>query len=136
KDPNADVRRAAAEKILEQRERRAVPELVARVADAAWSPDSDGQDKRKALRALEDLSPESVRRAMQLAVLAKSVQVRVWACREIAQLGDRNLVSALVTALQDEHPHVRIVAAEALRDLRWADDDAIQELATQVSRES
>ncbi len=134
KDPSAAVRRAAAEKIKDQKELEAVEDLISLVADDDWPPDGDGQDKTKALAALKELSRENVPRALQNAASAKNMRVQIWACREIAQFGDRKMVSALVRALQDDNPRVQKAAAEILRELRWSSEEAINELSALVSR--
>ncbi|MFL5339781.1 MAG: HEAT repeat domain-containing protein, partial [Gemmataceae bacterium] len=135
-DPNAEVRKVAAEKILEQREVGLVDDLVNRLGDPNWSADSAGADKRKMLRALEDLAPDRVPMALQRAAATDNVHVRIWAVRTIAQTGDRRLVSALASRVTDDpHPRVRIVAAEALRDLHWNDEEAINALVKSVSAE-
>ena len=136
KNASADVRQASLSTIKEQKETGAVPDLIALVADDNWPTAGDGQDKIKALRVLEELSPESVERALKGAVGAKNTRVQIWACREIAQLGDRKMVSALVMALQSESGHVRKVAAETLRELRWSDEAAVKALVALVSRET
>ena len=98
----------------------AVPALIRRVSDDLWDRHDDydslaESSKLMALEALRTMDREKVSPALVAALSAGKEEVRVWACRYLAQLKDKPSFDALVAAAKgDKVPRVREAATAAL----------------------
>jgi HEAT repeat protein len=104
------MRRWAAEELVRQKDRAAVPALKERVADERWyareyrnvDPDPVGGGKTAALKALRDLAFDEATEPLTRALFSKYPDQRHWAAVELKVQGDRTAVPALKKRIGDE----------------------------------
>jgi serine/threonine protein kinase/HEAT repeat protein len=118
-DPKVEVRRQAAESLGKNGDPTAVPALIERVADNLWgSGDGDSlgySSKKRALEALKKLGATKVTQALLMATKSQTMEVRQWACWELAEQKDEAGTAGLIAAVkEDESPEVRVAAAKSL----------------------
>lgn len=135
KDASLDVRRTSAEKLREFKGDDVVAALVDRVGDNYW-PDSkaaNGSDRTEALLTLRLLDKAALPAALTKAMRSENDRVRIWATMEVIHAADPKLEPVLIAALNDANGHVRALAADGLRLLRWDTRPVIVALSKRVT---
>jgi HEAT repeat protein len=104
---------------IEKVSKLAVAHLMKRVADDLWqSGDGDVlgySSKKRALEALKTLGKDKVTEALLSATKADTMEIREWACWELAEQKDEASAAGLLAALKnDPAPRVRVAAATSL----------------------
>jgi hypothetical protein len=88
---NQQIKTWAAEELAAHRDNAAVPALMKRIADEAWTNDSRlvGRNinisKTAALNALKAIAPDKVPEALQAAMKSRNANVKAWAIKQMGE---------------------------------------------------